>query len=541
MPLERWNHYLNLYDIASNHSTFLYSLEHGFSYRSSISISSTRVYANHASVRDNPDALISTIEKEVKLGRYKGPYSRDEVETFLGPFISHPCGLVDKPNGKKRLTEDLSYPRNSSTASLNSLTDTSELVLDWGGMAEAINLVITAPPGAQGATVDWEEAFRRLGIRPDELWQAVINMEPQFWIDLAAKFGGSATPFEFELVAAAFLALLLLIFLSLRAIYWVDDLFMIRYPTNPLPPYVYDVEISDIVKFGAELGAIFPDEKISHFSYRTKYIGFDWLIDSKEVRIPERKRIAFLDTLTIAKSQSKVSLSKLRSLCGKLNHFSHVVPLGPSNTRSLWSLLAAMEAKAFNEHISWPWGEPQLANLDWWSDTLSSPDVGMHLCTHPTPDDSYHIYCDASSSYGIGIIINGEFDAFKLSPDWRSSGPHPRDIGWAEFAAIELSIYFLLKKYLLHDTHILIHTDNKGVLGAWNKRQSKSPAQNEVLSRILSMLLPRQCYLTLEYVKSADNPADLPSRGLPAANARRAQFKGFPKGLIGLLQRPNQL
>jgi hypothetical protein len=540
MPLERWKHYLNLYNISSNHSTFLYSLEFGFSYRSSISISSTRVYANHASVRDNPEALTATIDKEVSLGRYKGPYTRQEVESLLGPFISHPCGLVDKSNGKKRLTEDLSYPRNSPIPSLNSLTDTSELKLDWGGMAEAIEMVITAPAGSQGATVDWEEAFRRLGIRPDELWQAVINMDPKFWIDLAAKFGGSATPFEFELVAAAFLELLLIIF-PIRAIYWVDDLFMIRCPTNPLPPYVYNIEISDVVKFGAELGAIFPDEKISHFSYRTKYIGFDWLIDSKEVQIPEPKRIAFLETLIIAKSQQKISLSKLRSLCGKLNHFSHVIPLGPANTRSLWALLAAMEAKAYNEHISWDWGEPQLANLDWWSNTLSTPNVGMRLCTQPTPDDSFHIYCDASTSYGIGVIINGEFDAFQLSPDWRTSGPHPRDIGWAEFAAIELAVFFFLKKYPLHDSHILIHTDNKGVLGAWNKRQSKSPAQNEVLSRILTMLLPIQCFLTLEYVKSADNPADLPSRGLPAVNATRTQFKSFPKMLAGLLKRPNSL
>jgi hypothetical protein len=224
----------------------------------------------------------------VSLGRYKGPYTRQEVESLLGPFISHPCGLVDKSNGKKRLTEDPSYPRNSSTASLNSLTNTSELRLDWGGMAEAIELVITAPPGPQGATVDWEEAFRRIGIRPDELWQAVINMDPKFWIDLAAKFGGSATPFEFELVAAAFLALLLIISFPLRAIYWVDDLFMIRSPINPLPPYLYQIEISDIVKFGAELGAIFPG-KISHFSYRTKYIGFDWLIDSKKCESPNPK------------------------------------------------------------------------------------------------------------------------------------------------------------------------------------------------------------------------------------------------------------
>jgi hypothetical protein len=83
--------------------------------------------------------------------------------------------------------------------------------------------------------------------------------------------------------------------------------------------------------------------------------------------------------------------------------------------------------------------------------------------------------------------------------------------------------------------------DNKGVLAAWNKRQSKSPAQNEVLSCILSMLLPRQCFLTLEYIKSAGNPADLPSRGLPAANASRTQFRGFPKSLIGLLSCPNSM
>jgi hypothetical protein len=161
----------------------------------------------------------------------------------------------------------------------------------------------------------------------------------------------------------------------------------------------------------------------------------------------------------------------------------------------------------------------------------------MFLCTETIPSSNFDLYCDASTSWGIGIVINSLWDAFKFHEGWNTSVLTPRDIGWGEFAAVELVVYFVLKYYDLHNTHLLIHTDNQGVVGAWANRSSRNPASNDVLSRILSSLLARRCWLSLTYIKSADNPADRPSRGIPARNASRHTFPGFPPDLAGLMYR----
>lgn len=200
-----------------------------------------------------------------------------------------------------------------------------------------------------------------------------------------------------------------------------------------------------------------------------------------------------------------------------------------------------MEVKAYTSKTVWILSRSQLDCLEWWASVLAKPRVGMQLCTQPVPDNSFRLYCDASSSFGIGVVIKGQFDLFRLAPDWRTCGDCPRDIGWAEFAAVEITVSFLLNTYNLFNTHVLVHTDNMGVLGAWYKRSSRNKAQNEVLSRVLSLLLDRQCFLTLKYVQSAYNPADLPSRGLPAPRCSRRSFQGFPPSLAGLMNRPRRI
>jgi hypothetical protein len=326
------------------------------------------------------------------------------------------------------------------------------------------------------------------------------------------------------------------IWTSLSIIYWVDDDHIRITPINPSPPWQYEVDIIQICNFAATLGVTFPPTKTVPFSSEVKYIGFLWLYQTKEVRIPEKKRTDFLSLLVTSSASPSVTLPTLRTIVGKLSHFSLIVPLGRSNMRGLWSLQTAMSEKA-HPNAAWPWTTRQRQDLNWWLNTLSQPNVGMFLCTQESPSTDFNLFCDASTSWGIGIVINGLWDAFKFTEGWNTSTITPRDIGWGEFAAVEIVVHFVLKHYNLHDTHLLIHTDNQGVVGAWANRSSRNPASNDVLGRTLSALLARRCWLTLTYIKSAENPADRPSRGLPALNASRHTFPGFPHDLAGLMYR----
>jgi hypothetical protein len=165
----------------------------------------------------------------------------------------------------------------------------------------------------------------------------------------------------------------------------------------------------------------------------------------------------------------------------------------------------------------------------------------MKLCTQPNPDDSISLYCDASTSWGIGITISDRYDRFRLLPDWDSAGS--RSIGWAEFAALEILICSLrgyLGSKAFGNRHFLAYSDNKGVVGAWLKRSSKNVEQNAILNRVLRLLLKNRSFLSIRYVESAKNPADRPSRGLDLPNSTRTRFGHFPKELSNVLTRDAQ-
>jgi hypothetical protein len=537
LRLDRWRFHLGRFDLIDEYANVLHGIEFGFSYRSSLSISETRIYPNMRSASEFPEVIDKKIEKELAAGRYKGPFSKSELETLIGPFIAHPLGVVQKDESSKpRLVEDLSFPHNGD--SINSLTDVSDMTLDWGGLAETIAIMVSAPDGTQAASLDIEHAYRTIGITPSEFWLGVIqdNYE-KFLVDLAAKFGGKSCGFNFEGPAKGFCALCVLIFLYLSLVRWVDDVMPIRFPTNTSPPYTYAVTLEDICELGRDLGFSFAKEKLVDFGPMSKYLGFVWCWDSKEVLIPDDKRTKYLDAVMLSQSKDSISLESLRSLCGKLSHIAMIVLEGRVNLRNLWRMLANMEKKGIHEKVSWKLEESHLKDLRWWELKLGEPRIGIELCTMAAPDDSFGLFCDASTSFGIGVVIEGKAEAFKFKPGWQSAGGVSRDIGYAEFAALHFLLFFFFSSRRIRNHHIKVHSDNAGVVGAWKKRSSKNPQQNEILGQILRILISRQCFMTLEYVRSEDNPADGPSRGIFTEAAKKTSFRGFPAGYSDIISR----
>jgi len=121
----------------------------------------------------------------------------------------------------------------------------------------------------------------------------------------------------------------------------------------------------------------------------------------------------------------------------------------------------------------------------------------------------FHIFVDASTSWGIGIVLGDKWAAFRLSTSWKVEG---RDICWLETVAIELLAY-LLDERNFHDIRLLIHSDNKGTIGALEKGRSRNHHINSSIRRTYAVLLPLFITPELVYVASIANPADPISHG----------------------------
>ncbi len=100
-------------------------------------------------------------------------------------------------------------------------------------------------------------------------------------------------------------------------------------------------------------------------------------------------------------------------------------------------------------------------DLAWWKHKLSLDLLGIPIITPAEPLD-VSLMVDASTSWGLGLVLDRKWLAWELIQGWKSDG---RDIGWAEMVVIELGLRTLIAKGL-KDCHIVIHSNNQGVVGA---------------------------------------------------------------------------
>src|ERR1700678_4551191 len=142
-----------------------------------------------------------------------------------------------------------------------------------------------------------------------------------------------------------------------------------------------------------------------------------------------------------------------------------------------------------------------ITDLRWWLAELNKPSVYRELRPRGEIQD-LGIYVDASTSWGIGIIIQGRWASFRLQPDCKTEG---RDICWLETLALEFLFYFL-EAMDLNNTYLLIHSNNQGAIGALNKGQSLNYHTNLSIRCLYTVLIARFITPLLQFVPSKDNP-----------------------------------
>lgn len=394
-----------------------------------------------------------------------------------------------------------------------------------------IELVVTAKKGAQGATLDWAEAFRQIPIRRDELWMGVVQWNgakkgpDTFYVDGNAKFGHVRSMGTFAQVNKAFTTILQKEGFG-DIIYWVDDLCVRREPSSG-----HNFDIPDILRIAEFLGVPLPKEKIREFSNITRYVGLDWYWDSKRVEVSSEKKTKVLENIARLSGNPFVSKEDLGPLCGQLANIAMVVDEGNARIRGLYEMLAQMGKES-------KWSPEAVQELNWWKMQLNKPNLGMRLCTQRTPDDTFRVHVDACSSWGIAVVISGQYDHFKLADGWGvTKDGKLRDIGWAGFIAVELAVSFLISTHRIRQRHILIRTDNQSVMKAWKVRRSRNSQHNAVLIRIIRALNKVECFISLEYAHSKENPAGVASRGGSPPGLKRRSFASLHKALDGILIR----
>jgi len=122
------------------------------------------------------------------------------------------------------------------------------------------------------------------------------------------------------------------------------------------------------------------------------------------------------------------------------------------------------------------------------------------------------IWVDASMDWGIGLVWqNLQVLAWRWLPGWQHA--LGCDIGWGKAIVIELAI-LCANTLGLQDTHLLIHSDNKGIIGAFRRGRSCNFMVNQCIQHTNIVSMSCNLSFSYEYVQSEVNLANPISCGV---------------------------
>ena len=263
------------------------------------------------------------------------------------------------------------------------------------------------------------------------------------------------------------------------------------------------------------------------------YIGFLWDLSAKVVELPEKKKIKYLERISPWTHKSMHTMMETEIIIGTLNHICLVVPDGRSHLVPLYKFRGGFKNTLVQE-VKHKLTSAAADDISWWRERLERNFVGTKIMRPPKPLDC-KVFVDASSSWGIGLVINDRWLAWQFKGNWRADG---REIGWAEMVAVELAVRTLIAGKF-HKCHVIIRSDNQGVVGALKSGRSQGSQQNMILREIVKLIQDNNIWISCTWIPTAENLADGPSRGMFPGKSSLLSFQPkLPYHLTNFIHKP---
>lgn len=461
---------------------------------------------NHSSALLVKDKINSNIIKEVQRGRMFGPYSHVQMSNIFPFYRSSPLGAVVNGDGSIRPINDLSYPRNvTGTPSVNSFVNKNDYITTWDDFARVSSFFKSLKELWLLALFDWEKAYRQIPTLMRQ-WQYLLvqDFDNNLYVDTRITFGGVAGCGSFGRPADAWKQIMQHEHDIVMIFRWVDDnLFLKRHASS--------TKMVDIVHRSKELGVQTNEEKLSEFAHEQKFIGFVWNGMNKTVRLPESKLLERqMQIEEVLKGQS-FSFHEMEVFVGRLTHVSYLLPQLKCYLCGLYRMKNDWHHKMAKRQIP----EDVREDLEFWRDTLIDF-KHLRLIASPEPIDISWVG-DASTSYGIGVLIGSRWIRIRMTDAWQSAPSDYKHINYLETVVIRVGLLMIIDLGDKAGKHLVVWTDNTTAQAAITNRKSRNKAVNEEWKIIQRLLILHQIEIHARRVSSEENAADKLSRGLIGA------------------------
>lgn len=505
MNLKNWESELRDLDLLEKHGHLLNGFKKGFHQGiPSHTLGDLKWFCppNHSSAEKVKEKIIRNLDKEVIAKRVFGPFTKEEVFKYLGFFRSSPLGAVENGDKSFRPINDLSFPRNDpTTPSVNSFVDKDNFTTTWDDFETVSKFLRNLNESCEMGIFDWEGAYRQIPTHPSQWPYLVIcDFDGYIYIDTRVTFGGVAGCGSFGGPADGGKDIMKKKFDLLCIFCWVDDNLCVKLKAS-------SVLMIDLVKARESLVVKTNATKYSEFSTKQMYIGFQWDVSAKTVGLSAAKLLNRREELDEFWVKLKWSKNEVEKINGKLNHLTLILPqLKPYLTANFRWLASWRKPITLKAPVD------VLEDMAFWRDTLTTL-APTRLIPDPVEWNVGWVG-DASTEFGIGIIIGRRWSQFKWLPGWDKPPDFPRrTIAWAETVAVRLGLLMVCQVHTVTGRALSVLSDNTTTNGVAKNLRSRDYWVNREWKLIQTSLVALQCTLNLHYVKSKDNEADRLSRG----------------------------
>ena len=440
---------------------------------------------NLKSAEENSTVIDKAIEKEVKLGRIKGPFSNPPFKTH---FQINPIGVVPKKEENSfRMITHLSSPDGLS---INDGIGDEFSNVHYTSVEEAIKTIIKYGKGAYLAKVDIKSAFRLIPINPAQYHMLCFRWKDLFYHDCCLPMGARSSCKIFEVFSTNLEKILKEA--GIQAIlHYIDDFLVINFSKEA---GMKDIETFN--RIAKLLNVPLADDKTVLPTQVLEFLGLEIDTLKEIVRLPQQKIDKCKYLINEMMKKTKCQLKELQVLLGLLNFACSVIAPGRAFLQSLYSLTVGLKKKNHFKRLTLQ----AKADLNVFLRFLEKYNgISFYRNQMFLSPNTKHIYSDAAKSLGYGAYL----DTAWFSKAWPSNKWKEENITFLELVPIVVSLSIWGES--LTNCVVICHTDNDALHFVINKQYSKEPIVKDWIRKLVSLSLKHNILIKAQHIPAENN------------------------------------
>jgi len=439
---------------------------------------------NLTSATQLPQIIDCKLQKEIDLGRIKGPFNSPPLENFR---VS-PIGVVPKKvQNEYRIIQHLSFPEGDS---INDFIPKEYTSVHYASVDDATKIIKTLGRDCAMAKCDVRSAFRIIPLHPEEYNLFGMYWREQYYYDCVLPMGCASSCQIFELFSTG-LEWIARQKLGIKHIIHILDDFLI------IAPSLHECQkaLDHLLELCKDIGVPMADEKTEGPSHVLTFAGIELDCIKGEARLPRDKIEKCKAAINDVFRRKKVPLVQLQSLIGLLNFACKVITPGRVFLRRLINLTIGVTKP--HHFIRLNQGTKQ--DLMIWQTFFDNFNgTSVFLDEFWLSSDTLRFYTDASKSIGFGIIFGTKWAQGRWPESWKH-----KDISFLELFPIVVGV--ILWGQDLKNQKILFLTDNQSIVYVINKQTSKDKSLLSLIRKLVLTCLQYNILFRAKHISGKRN------------------------------------